>query len=167
MEQYHWDRQLMWHALQVAEDSNCARRGVGIVISLAGDPVVTSFNGTLTGEMDCNLVFDGPVVSDEDRAEHKEFTRLNEIHAEQSAVAEAAKNGINIQGAEAHLNLIPCLPCLFTLVEAGVSRIVFLEDRKDVTEDHKKANVKERLKKIGVELVGPTSGELSDPRSYF
>lgn len=158
------DRQLMNHALIAAEDSRCARRGVGIVVSREGVPVIRSCNGTLSGEKDCYDVFQRRIESDEDRRLHKEFSPLNEIHAEQSVVAKAAQSGISLEGCEAHLNLIPCLPCLFTMVEAGIERVVYLEDRKDVAEDHERSDVAARLRSIGVSLVGPVSGSSVDPR---
>ncbi len=47
------------------------------------------------------------------------------LHAEQRALAIAARKGKSVRGAVLYVNLRPCLACLNLAVVAGVRRIVY------------------------------------------
>ena len=49
------------------------------------------------------------------------------IHAEQMALAKAARNGESVRGATLYVNLRPCLSCLNLALAAGVKKIVYKE----------------------------------------
>ena len=68
------------------------------------------------------------------------------IHAEQNAVIQAAKMGISVEGATIYVTHQPCSVCTRILINAGVSRIVYLHEYPD------KFSL-ELLKESGVEFV--------------
>ncbi len=47
------------------------------------------------------------------------------IHAEQNAIANAARTGVPISGATIYITLPPCLPCARMVVAAGLKRVVY------------------------------------------
>jgi len=47
------------------------------------------------------------------------------IHAEQNAINQCAKYGVNTEGATAYVTHQPCLNCTKSLIQAGIKRIVY------------------------------------------
>jgi deoxycytidylate deaminase len=54
-----------------------------------------------------------------------EFGR--DIHAEMSAISDAARNGVPIKGATLYCTTFPCHLCAKHIVAAGIKRVVFIE----------------------------------------
>lgn len=52
------------------------------------------------------------------------------VHAEANAVAQAARNGVSLNGATAYITLSPCWPCFKLLVNSGIHRFIYLEPYK-------------------------------------
>lgn len=49
------------------------------------------------------------------------------IHAEQNAIAFAAKNGIALEGCELYCTQSPCISCAKLIVASGIKKVYFLE----------------------------------------
>lgn len=47
------------------------------------------------------------------------------VHAEQNAIANAARTGVPINGATIYITLPPCLPCARLVVASGIKRVVY------------------------------------------
>ena len=47
------------------------------------------------------------------------------LHAEQNAIIQAARYGINITGASIYVNTQPCVVCAKMLINAGITEIVY------------------------------------------
>jgi dCMP deaminase len=47
------------------------------------------------------------------------------LHAEQSIVAEAAKNGVSLEGTDMYLNVFPCPLCAKLMAAAGIKKCFF------------------------------------------
>lgn len=47
------------------------------------------------------------------------------LHAEQNAIIQAARYGINIAGATIYVNTQPCVVCAKMLINAGITEIVY------------------------------------------
>lgn len=54
-----------------------------------------------------------------------EFGRI--IHAEMSAICDAARKGVSIQGASLYCTTFPCHLCAKHIVASGIERVVYLE----------------------------------------
>ncbi len=89
--------------------------GVGAVI--ARDKVIlsTGYNGSPRGLQHC----------DEIGHEMVEGHCIRTVHSEANAVAQAAKNGVRIDGATLFTTASPCYDCFKLLVNAGIKRIVY------------------------------------------
>jgi dCMP deaminase len=71
------------------------------------------------------------------------------IHAEANALVQAARNGVNINGADIYITASPCWNCFKLLANAGIKRIFFGEFYRD-------ERIYEFSKKTGIELVDMT-----------
>lgn len=119
----------------LSKESKCVSRQVSCVLVKDNRIISTGYNGTLSGASHCNDKFDKDSF---DKHDHHIWSRENEVHAEQNAIAFAARNGITTQGAICYTSLQPCNTCLLILVQSGITEIVYLED-------YEKSNFSESL----------------------
>lgn len=108
----------------LSQESKCVSRKVSALIVKDQRIISTGYNGTLSGCKNCNEIFD---ESNFDSNVHHIWSIKNEIHAEQNALAMAAKNGISVDGAICYSSLQPCNTCLLSLVQSGIIEIVYIE----------------------------------------
>lgn len=107
----------------LAAQSKCVSRQVGAVIVKDGRIISTGYNGTVSGTKNCCEIFDDSF----DAEAHHQWSIKNEIHAEQNAIAMAAKQGISIDGCTCYCSLQPCNTCLLLLIQSGIKEIVYDE----------------------------------------
>jgi len=50
------------------------------------------------------------------------------IHAEMNAIAQAAKNGIMIEGADIYVTARPCWNCFRVIANTGIENVYYLEE---------------------------------------
>ncbi len=53
------------------------------------------------------------------------------VHAEQNAIIQAAKYGINVNGATLYCTHQPCVICAKMIINAGIARVVYAEGYPD------------------------------------
>jgi dCMP deaminase len=108
-----WDDYFMATALLMAARSACGRLHVGCVLVSGGEHqnriVAAGYNGFLPGAPHQSRV----------RDDHEQAT----VHAEQNAIADAARRGVSVAGSTAYVSHFPCINCAKVLAAAGV-RIV-------------------------------------------
>lgn len=113
-----WDEYFMATANLMASRSNCERLNVGCVIVTAGDRknrlVAAGYNGFLPGTPHVSRLRDN----------HEQAT----VHAEQNAIADAARRGSSVDGCVAYVTHFPCINCAKILAAAGIAEIKFHED---------------------------------------
>ena len=116
-----WDDYFMATALLLSTRSSCERLHVGcLMVSSGRHPnriVAAGYNGFLPGAPHDSKVRDG----------HEQAT----VHAEQNAVADAAKRGISLQGAVCYITHFPCVNCAKILASAGISEICYRHDYRN------------------------------------
>jgi dCMP deaminase len=110
-----WDEYFMAAALLVASRSACDRLHVGCVLVSAGAHphriIAAGYNGFLPGAAHQSRLRDG----------HEQAT----VHAEQNAVADAARRGVSVAGATAYVSHYPCPTCAKILAAAGIGRVQY------------------------------------------
>ena len=81
------------------------------------------------------------------------------VHAEQNAIIQAAKYGINVNGATLYCTHQPCVICAKMIINAGISRVVYKNGYPDdfSLKLFEEANVK--VEKYRSEEIG--DGELA------
>ena len=114
----NWDEYFMATAKLIASRSNCERLNVGCVIVSAGDRknrlIAAGYNGYLPGTPHVSRVRDN----------HEQAT----VHAEQNAIADAARRGSSVDGCIAYVTHFPCINCAKILAASGIAEIKYHED---------------------------------------
>ncbi len=101
-------------ATQLATRSTCDRLKVGcVLVSIDQHILCCGYNGSLKGAPHCDDV--GHLIDN--------AGCVRTVHAEQNAIADAAKRGISVNGATAYTTHSPCRACAYLLVQAGVKVI--------------------------------------------
>lgn len=99
--------------------SSCKRNQVGCVIAKDSRTIAIGYNGTLPNS--------------NNNCEEDSETKPTVIHAEQNAIAFAAKNGIATKDTTMYITLSPCPVCALIMVQAGIKRVVYKEEYRDLT----------------------------------
>lgn len=68
------------------------------------------------------------------------------VHAEQSAIAIAARQGIKLEGSDLYLNSFPCPPCAFSMRLAGIRRCF-------ASGGNAYLDTAETLKQLGIKII--------------
>jgi len=114
------DKNFINIATELATASKCVSKQVGAVIVKDGRILSTGYNGTPAGYTNCSEHWDNKYS-----AEHHEWSKTYEIHAEMNAIIWAARKGISIEGATIYVTLEPCSECSKNLIASGIKRIVY------------------------------------------
>ena len=127
-----WDRRFMELTETVAGWSSCYQenRHVGAVIVRGKRVMTTGYNGAPSGIVSCT--------------DRKECLRRKlgipsgtrqeicyAVHAEQNAIIQAARLGIEIEGATLYCTHQPCVICAKMIINAGIARVVYKEGYPD------------------------------------
>lgn len=147
IKQYINDAIFIKVALDLSELSHCVSRQVGCIITKENKILTTGINGTAPDQPNCDELFDH---SNFDPKLHREWSDINETHAELNAINFAAKFGISIDNSTLYCSLQPCLQCSKNIPFSGIQRVVFDQfyDRVDSFEQQKQS-----LNKKGIEIV--------------
>lgn len=124
-----WDEYFMDIARLVASRSTCLRRQVGAVMVKDKNILATGYNGTPSGIRHCSEVGCLRQQLNVPSGERHELCRG--LHAEQNAIIQAAKHGVNIDGAVLYCTHSPCIICSKMLINSGVKRIVCTDGYPD------------------------------------
>lgn len=146
-----WDQYFMTITRQVAERSTCLRAKVGAVLVRDRNILATGYNGSPAGMPHCLDV--GCLVYESKTPDGSiEENCFRTIHAEINAIAQAARNGTRIDGADIYVTHTPCIHCFKTLVNTGIKRMFYNRPYKMDTLEELRANT-------GVELIRVGAGD--------
>ena len=123
------DRVYMDMAYEQAEKSVCLRAKVGAIIVKDGLVVAQGYNNVVGGVRPCKEI---GCLRDElgiPSGTRREVCR--NICAEQLAISEAARNGVELDGGIAYITTYPCHICAKLLVSSGISEIIYDKDYPD------------------------------------
>lgn len=145
-ERISWDDYFMEMCDLVAKRSTCLRRQIGAVIVKDHQVLATGYNGAPTGTTHCS---DLPGGCMREKLQIESGTRhelCRACHSEQSAITQAAKHGVSINGATLYCNTRPCSICARLIINSGIRKVYYRDYYPDEFSD-------ELLKEAGVELV--------------
>ena len=119
-----------------AKNSYAVKLQVGAIIVKDGQIMSDGFNGTPCGfENKCEVKsIDGSL-----------HTLSYVFHAESNAILKCAKYGRPTNGSTLYITHSPCIECAKLIIQAGIIRVVYLED-------YRKAEGLELLKKVGINV---------------
>jgi dCMP deaminase len=140
-----WDEYFLGMANYVGGRATCDRGRSGCVIVRDKRVISTGYVGSPPGLPHCDDVgHEMHKVTNEDGSESMHCVRT--AHAEENAIAQAARFGVKIDGSTIYSRMVPCFVCAKLCITAGIKRIVSEKDY------HSSKRSKEILKKAGVEL---------------
>ena len=110
----NWDEYFKKITLVTAERSPCERLHVGCVLVKDNRIISQGYNGFLPGCPHKSIVRDN----------HEQAT----VHAEQNAIADCAKRGVNCSDSIAYITHYPCIICARILFASGIKEIKYIND---------------------------------------
>lgn len=139
-----WDEYFIEITRQVATRSTCLRRQVGAVIVKDKRILSTGYNGAPRGFPHCAETGCLREALHVPSGERQEICRS--LHAEQSAIIQAALHGVSVAGANLYTTHQPCITCAKMIINAGICRVVAMETYPDDL-------ARQFLRQAGIELV--------------
>ncbi len=118
-----WDEYFMGIVREVAKRATCDRGRNSAIIVKNKRIIATGYVGAPVGLNHCDEV--GHLIKevyDEDGNVKKHCVRTT--HAEQNAIAQAARFGVSIDRGTIYTKMEPCLDCTKLLINAGIKRVV-------------------------------------------
>lgn len=112
-----FDKFYMEFAISAANFSYCVRKRVGAVL-VKDDVIVMGYNGTMPGLENSCEGEDGE-------------TLWHVLHAESNALGKVMTSTINSAGATMYCTFSPCIHCAKQMIQAKISRFVYLDDHSD------------------------------------
>jgi len=91
------------------------KKKVGAILIKDGRILATGYNGQIPGEKHIPIERNGKDIST--------------VHAEQNVLCFCAKNGISTNDCELITTLYPCNDCTKLLIQAGIKRIYYIEEK--------------------------------------
>jgi len=116
--QKRYDTAYMKMALEWGKLSHCKRKQVGALIVKNRMIISDGYNGTPSG-------FDNCCEDENDN------TYWYVLHAEANAILKIASSTHNCKGATLYLTMSPCKECSKLIHQAGIIRLVYLDEYKD------------------------------------
>lgn len=141
-----WDEYFMEVARTVAKRATCDRGRSGCVIVKGKRILCTGYVGSPVGVDHCDEVGHEMLETYNENGE-KSLHCIRTSHAEQNALAQAARFGNAIDGGTIYCKMEPCYICAKMIINAGIKRVVA------EMKYHASARSREVFKKAGVELV--------------
>lgn len=118
-----WDQYFMEVANTISKRSTCDRGRSGCAIARDKHLLVTGYVGSPAGLPHCDDVgHQMKTVVHEDGSQTQHCVRT--VHAEQNAIAQAAKLGVSINGATIYTRMTPCRVCAMLIINCGIHRVV-------------------------------------------
>ena len=118
-----WDTYFLGLVDSVAMRATCDRGRSGCVITRDRRIIATGYVGSPPGLPHCDDVGHDmrSVVHGEGRVSQH---CVRTLHAEQNAIAHAARHGLSLEGATLYCRMEPCRVCAMLIVSAGIVRVV-------------------------------------------
>jgi dCMP deaminase len=130
--QEKYDKAYLSMAREWAKLSHCNRKQVGSLIVKDNTIISDGYNGTPSGFTNACEDAEGD-------------THWYVLHAEANAILKVAKSTQNAKGATLYITLSPCQDCSKLIIQAGIKRVVYLKQYKDISGV-------EFLKEFGIEI---------------
>ncbi len=129
MSRISWDDYFFDFAELASKRSTCLRRTVGAVLVKDKMVVATGYNGPPRGLPHCSET--GCIRQDENVPSGQRHELCRGLHAEQNAIIQAAKSGVNINGAHLYCSTKPCAICTKMIINAGIKKVFYKKDYDD------------------------------------
>lgn len=152
-----WDQYFLDIVKVIGERGTCDRGRSGCLIAKDKRILSTGYVGSPIGTVHCDEAgHEMHTVKHENGDETRHCIRTT--HAEQNAIATAARFGIKLEGSTLYCHMTPCYTCAKMMINAGIVRVVCNMDY------HAGERSKELFKEAGVqyELVNDEVQKYAD-----
>ena len=112
-----WDDYFKKIVIATSERSACDRLHVGCLLVKDNRIISQGYNGFLPGCPHKSII----------RNNHEQAT----VHAEQNAICDCAKRGVNCFQSIAYITHYPCIICTRLLLASGIKEIKYIYDYKN------------------------------------
>ena len=116
-ERLSWDDYFISLAFLISSRSSCNRLHVGCILVKNNRVISSGYNGFLSKLPHLSCIRDN----------HE----IGTVHAEQNAIADCARRGVNSEDAVAYITHYPCINCCKILLSGGISEIKYYNDYKN------------------------------------
>ena len=121
------DSTYMGTAILHSKLSKAIRAQVGAILVTKQGVTLTGYNGTAVGRPNgCE-----ELKPQEFPREPAWVTKPEVIHAELNCIMKAAREGVSCVDATVYVTLAPCVQCAAMMLQAGVKRVVYLQQYRD------------------------------------
>lgn len=118
--QERYDRAYLKMAVEWATLSHCTRKKVGALLVKENMIISDGYNGTPSGfANDCE--------------DESGDTHWYVLHAEANAIMKVAKSANSAKDSTLYITLSPCKDCCKLILQAGIRRLVYINEYKDNT----------------------------------
>ena len=118
-----WDEYFLNIVKIVGARGTCDRGKAGCVIVRDKRILSTGYVGSPAGTAHCDDIgHEMHTVIQEDGTKSRHCIRTT--HAEQNAIANAARFGVKLDGATLYCHMTPCYACAKMIINAGIKRVV-------------------------------------------
>ena len=132
------DKVYMQNALNMATLSHAIRKKVGCILVTPENLQIGAYNGQPRG-WDNRCEYEEQVLHSE-LGKGSWFEKTGElvtlnttIHSELNAILHAARQGVSVKGSTIYVTLAPCSACSAMIAQAGITRVVFKQDYRDMS----------------------------------
>ncbi len=123
-----WEQIFVQITELIAKRSTCIRLQVGAIIVKENRIISMGFNGSTSGAEHCCDIFKNVnITSKEFYDDHGKFSIYKEVHAEENAIAFAAKNGMSTNGCNMYVSYTPCINCAKLCLSAGIKSVYYIK----------------------------------------
>lgn len=136
----NWADYYMGFARHAATKSKDSTKVGAILVGPDGEVRLTGYNGPPRGVRDIPQRFERPAKY------------LYASHAEANLIAFAAREGIRVAGCVVYVTHMPCASCARSLIQAGVSTVVYGNGMTSMPEEEFKA-AREMFEEAGITLL--------------
>jgi len=141
-----WDEYFLNLIQTIGTRATCDRGKSGCVIVKNKRILTTGYVGSPAGAKHCDEVgHEMHTVIHEDGSQTRHCIRT--AHAEQNAIANAARFGVSLEGSTLYCQMTPCYTCAKMIINAGIKRVVCAKDY------HAGQRSKEIFKETNVDYV--------------
>ena len=119
----------MQNAVNMSTLSYAIRKKVGCILLTPENLQIGSYNGQPSSwDNSCEDAH----TTDDQNFEHL-VTKNTVIHAELNAILHAARQGASVKGSTIYITTSPCSSCSAMIAQAGIKRVVYKEEYRDVS----------------------------------
>ncbi|MFQ6128263.1 MAG: cytidine/deoxycytidylate deaminase family protein [Thermoplasmata archaeon] len=117
------DRYYLNIAADVSKRSTCTRHKIGAIVVNGDEIKSTGYNGNPRGLPHCDEI--GCIRDIENISSGERMEVCTGVHAEMNALLQAGKGA---KGGTLYSTIIPCNTCAKMIINAGIKRVVYLND---------------------------------------